>query len=93
MADTPPKFVLLHVFLPSYLRHAKLAWFPPPFQWPGYGPWERQIQIREQTRRRNEITLERFTKLAAGVVDRFLTVKPCRGLGDIVPYANALVSM
>jgi len=41
--------------------------------WPGYGSWERQIQIRDQTRQRNEITLERFVKLAAGVVDRFLT--------------------
>ncbi|KAH9995523.1 hypothetical protein BJV77DRAFT_223041 [Russula vinacea] len=35
--------------------------------------WERQIQIRDQTRQRNEITLERFVKLVAGVVDRFLT--------------------
>lgn len=43
-------------------------------QWPGYGSWERQIQIRDQTRQRNEITLERFVKLVAGVVDRFLTV-------------------
>jgi len=41
--------------------------------WPGYEPWERQIQIRDQTRQRNEITLERFVKLVAGVVDRFLT--------------------
>jgi hypothetical protein len=43
-------------------------------QWPGYESWERQIQIRDQTRQRNEITLERFVKLVAGVVDRFLTV-------------------
>ncbi|KAF8498587.1 hypothetical protein F5888DRAFT_1690213 [Russula emetica] len=42
--------------------------------WPGYESWERQIQIRDQTRQRNEITLERFVKLVAGVVDRFLTV-------------------
>jgi len=41
--------------------------------WPGYEQWERQIQIRDQTRHRNEITLERFAKLVAGVVDRFLT--------------------
>jgi hypothetical protein len=41
--------------------------------WPGYEPWERQIQIRDQTRHRNEITLERFAKLVAGVVDRFLS--------------------
>ncbi|KAH9967191.1 hypothetical protein BC827DRAFT_1123635 [Russula dissimulans] len=41
--------------------------------WPGYESWERQIQIRDQTRYRNEITLERFAKLVAGVVDRFLT--------------------
>jgi len=41
--------------------------------WPGYETWERQIQIRDQTRHRNEITLERFAKLVAGVVDRFLT--------------------
>ncbi|KAH9000367.1 hypothetical protein EDB92DRAFT_1984777 [Lactarius akahatsu] len=40
--------------------------------WPGYESWERQIQIRDQTRHRNEITLERFAKLVAGVVDRFL---------------------
>ncbi|KAI9458215.1 hypothetical protein BJY52DRAFT_442122 [Lactarius psammicola] len=40
--------------------------------WPGYETWERQIQIRDQTRHRNEITLERFAKLVAGVVDRFL---------------------
>ena len=45
-------------------------------QWPGYESWERQIQIRDQTRQRNEITLERFVKLVAGVVDRFLTVWP-----------------
>jgi hypothetical protein len=45
-------------------------------QWPGYESWERQIQIRDQTRQRNEITLERFVKLVAGVVDRFLTVRP-----------------
>jgi hypothetical protein len=44
-------------------------------QWPGYDIWERQIQIRDQTRHRNEITLERFAKLVAGVVDRFLTVR------------------
>jgi hypothetical protein len=44
-------------------------------QWPGYESWERQIQIRDQTRYRNEITLERFAKLVAGVVDRFLTVR------------------
>ncbi len=44
-------------------------------QWPGYEIWERQIQIRDQTRHRNEITLERFAKLVAGVVDRFLTVR------------------
>jgi hypothetical protein len=43
-------------------------------QWPGYESWERQIQIRDQTRQRNEITLERFAKLVAGVVDRFLGV-------------------
>jgi hypothetical protein len=43
-------------------------------QWPGYESWERQIQIRDQTRQRNEITLERFAKLVAGVVDRFLVV-------------------
>jgi hypothetical protein len=60
--------------------------FPPPSvsvsglnvvvsQWPGYEIWERQIQIRDQTRHRNEITLERFAKLVAGVVDRFLTVR------------------
>ena len=49
-------------------------------QWPGYEPWERQIQIRDQTRQRNEITLERFVKLVAGVVDRFLTVWPFRFL-------------
>ncbi|KAF8479740.1 hypothetical protein DFH94DRAFT_745551 [Russula ochroleuca] len=42
--------------------------------WPGYESWERQIQIRDQTRQRNEITLERFVKLIAGVVDRFLRV-------------------
>jgi len=41
--------------------------------WPGYDIWERQIQIRDQTRHRNQITLERFAKLVAGVVDRFLT--------------------
>ncbi|KAF8269779.1 hypothetical protein EI94DRAFT_1724317 [Lactarius quietus] len=41
--------------------------------WPGYESWERQIQIRDQTRHRNEITLERFAKLVAGVVDRFLS--------------------
>jgi len=41
--------------------------------WPGYQPWERQIQIRDETRRRNEIRLERFAKLVAGVVDRFIT--------------------
>jgi len=41
--------------------------------WPGYESWERQIQIRDQTRYRNEITLERFAKLIAVVVDRFLT--------------------
>ncbi|KAI0305844.1 hypothetical protein B0F90DRAFT_930161 [Multifurca ochricompacta] len=41
--------------------------------WPGYDSWERQIQIRDQTRSRNEITLERFAKLVAGVVDRFLS--------------------
>lgn len=41
--------------------------------WPGYDSWERQIQIRDQTRHRNEITLERFAKLVAGVVDRFLS--------------------
>ncbi|KAH9012525.1 hypothetical protein EDB84DRAFT_1535694, partial [Lactarius hengduanensis] len=40
--------------------------------WPGYESWERQIQIRDQTRHRNEVTLERFAKLVAGVVDRFL---------------------
>ncbi|KAI0255838.1 hypothetical protein BJV78DRAFT_1173700 [Lactifluus subvellereus] len=40
--------------------------------WPGYESWERQIQIRDQTRARNEITLERFAKLVAGVVDRFI---------------------
>ncbi|KAH9989816.1 hypothetical protein BJV77DRAFT_948024 [Russula vinacea] len=45
-------------------------------QWPGYGSWERQIQIRDHTRERNEITLERFAKLVAGVVDRFITVWP-----------------
>jgi hypothetical protein len=43
-------------------------------QWPGYESWERQIQIRDQTRQRNVITLERFVKLVAGVVDRFITV-------------------
>ncbi|KAH9967204.1 hypothetical protein BC827DRAFT_1123273 [Russula dissimulans] len=43
--------------------------------WPGYESWERQIQIRDQTRYRNEITLERFAKLVAGIVDRFLTVR------------------
>jgi len=41
--------------------------------WPGYESWERQIQIRDQTRQRNVITLERFVKLVAGVVDRFIT--------------------
>ncbi|KAI9459030.1 hypothetical protein F5148DRAFT_983583 [Russula earlei] len=41
--------------------------------WPGYESWERQIQIRDQTRDRNMITLERFAKLVASVVDRFLT--------------------
>ncbi len=41
--------------------------------WPGYDSWERQIQIRDQTRQRNEITLERFAKVVSGVVDRFLT--------------------
>ena len=51
----------------------------PPFQWPGYESWERQIQIRDQTRHRNEITLERFAKLVAGVVDRFLAVRLCPG--------------
>ena len=46
----------------------------PASQWPGYDSWERQIQTRDQTRQRNEITLERFVKLIAGVVDRFLMV-------------------
>ncbi|KAI0272536.1 hypothetical protein BC834DRAFT_966549 [Gloeopeniophorella convolvens] len=41
--------------------------------WPGYDSWERQIQIRDQTRERKEITLERYAKLVAGVVDRFMT--------------------
>ncbi|KAH9976002.1 hypothetical protein BGW80DRAFT_1250832 [Lactifluus volemus] len=40
--------------------------------WRGYEPWERQIQIRDQTRHRNEITVERFAKLVAGVVNRFI---------------------
>jgi hypothetical protein len=48
---------------------------PPLLQWPGYLPWERQIQIRDQTRNRNEITLERFAKLVASVVDRFINVR------------------
>ncbi|KAI0255941.1 hypothetical protein BJV78DRAFT_1107592, partial [Lactifluus subvellereus] len=36
--------------------------------WPGYESWERQIQIRDQTRSRNEITLERFAKLHSSTV-------------------------
>ncbi len=50
-------------------------------QWPGYDMWARQIQIRDNTPHRNEITLKRFVKLVAGVVDRFLTVRLiCYGL-------------
>jgi hypothetical protein len=60
-------------FVPSLRLGSRLKiWLHQ--QWPGYESWERQIQIRDQTRQRNEITLERFVKLAAGVVDRFLTV-------------------
>ncbi|KAH9995428.1 hypothetical protein BJV74DRAFT_333841 [Russula compacta] len=51
--------------------------------WPGYESWERQIQIRDQTRNRNEITLERFAKLVAGVVDRFLT-----NASEIIPQTG-----
>jgi hypothetical protein len=43
-------------------------------QWPGYESWEHQIEIMDQMRQHNEITLERFAKLVAGVVDRFLVV-------------------
>ena len=65
--STPPfffPFLRLSFWLKTWLAS----------QWPGYDSWERQIQIRDQTRQRNEITLERFVKLVAGVVDRFLTV-------------------
>ena len=59
---------------PSSLRLSFWLKYMIASQWPGYEMWERQIQIRDQTRQRNEITLERFVKLVAGVVDRFLTV-------------------
>jgi hypothetical protein len=55
--------------------------------WPGYEAWERQIQIRDQTRQRNEITLERFVKLVAGVVDRFLTLASSDGSNVASPIA------
>src|SRR6267142_586742 len=62
---------------PSFFFFSTPTWFPTlsivALQWPGYESWERQIQIRDQTRHRNEITLERFAKLVAGAVDRFLT--------------------
>ena len=67
----------------TFLSFLSLA-FPPPFfrlnslvafQWPGYESWERQIQIRDDTRYPNEITLEWFAQLVAGVVDRFFTVR------------------
>jgi hypothetical protein len=46
-------------------------------QWPGYEisyyeSWDSQIQIRDLTRQRNEITLEQLANLFAGTVDRFL---------------------
>jgi hypothetical protein len=56
--------------------------------WPGYGSWERQIQIRDQTRQRNEITLERFIKLVAGVVDRFLTVASSSAVPADTPHSH-----
>jgi len=62
-------------FLTPFLRMNIQPKTVVEFQWPGYDLWERQIHIRDLTRFRNEITLRRFARLVAGVVDRFLTVR------------------
>ncbi|KAH9993730.1 hypothetical protein BJV74DRAFT_770768 [Russula compacta] len=44
--------------------------------WPGYGPSEQQVQLRDQTPYRNPISLERFVKHLGSRVQQFLLHMP-----------------
>ena len=44
-------------------------------QWPGYGPSEQQIQLRDQTRANNPIAFDRFVKHVGSRVRQFLMVR------------------
>ncbi|KAN0132294.1 hypothetical protein V8E53_009894 [Lactarius tabidus] len=39
--------------------------------WPRYGPWNRQIALRDETRARNPIAVGRFMKHVGSSVERF----------------------
>ena len=43
-------------------------------QWSGYEEFSRQIQLKDQTRSRNPITLGRWAQYVATTVSRFLEV-------------------
>jgi len=42
--------------------------------WPGYGPWKRQIPTKDETHLRNPITIGRLMKHVGTSVDKFLYV-------------------
>ncbi|KAI9447192.1 hypothetical protein BJY52DRAFT_364343 [Lactarius psammicola] len=49
--------------------------------WPGCGPWRRQIAIRDETRARNPITIARFMRHVGTSVDKFF--RDCVSNGDV----------
>ncbi|KAF8468114.1 hypothetical protein DFH94DRAFT_638545, partial [Russula ochroleuca] len=46
-------------------------------KWPGYRIWKRQVQARDDSRRRNPITLAKFAQHVGRCVSKFLQV--CTG--------------
>jgi hypothetical protein len=46
------------------------------FQWPGYQEFRRQVQIRDETRQRNTVTLAKFAQHVGRSVKAFIEVKP-----------------
>jgi hypothetical protein len=49
-------------------------------QWPGYGVWSRQRQARDETHRRNPITLAKFAQQVGRCVSELLQVYYNRAL-------------